>query len=335
MYPILVYVLLVSPLPKFQSVLLYDKQFSRCRPFWDWCTNWPQNDLEPNKVNVPHICYQCLWVSSYSILFSLRPAVFELQEILRKVHQKTQNDLEPYKVTGIPYMCYQYPQAPNCTHFQSSTKRFWETGHFEKVHRMTPNWLWTLQGQMYHINMLLVSMSRKFNSVSLYDQPFLRQAIFETSALNDPKWSWTLQCQRRGQRYSIFVLLMSQSPKFNPIFLYDYDQPFSKYKVVDKRKCTKWLQNDLAVKTVKSTLYILNANPQRSNNRQHWKCTEWPQNDLEHLTIKNTVYVISTYPREPNFRSLCSTTIRFQNTRLVKIRNYGNVSNDLRLILKS
>ncbi len=40
---------------------------------------------------------------------------------------------------------------------------------------------------------------------------------FDTSVPNDPKLHWTLQ----GQRYSIYGLLVSPSPKFQSIALYD------------------------------------------------------------------------------------------------------------------
>ncbi len=40
----------VSPSPKFQSVLLYHQPFLRYKPFWEKCTEWPQNDLEHYKV---------------------------------------------------------------------------------------------------------------------------------------------------------------------------------------------------------------------------------------------------------------------------------------------
>ncbi len=43
-YPI--YVLPVTTSPKFHSVLLFDGLFSSYRPFWEKCTEWPQNDLE-------------------------------------------------------------------------------------------------------------------------------------------------------------------------------------------------------------------------------------------------------------------------------------------------
>ena len=65
----------------------------------------------------------------------------------------------------------------------------------------------------YPIYVLLVAMSPKFHSVSLYDQPFSRCRPF---CDNCTKWHWTLQ----GQRYDIDVLI-SQSLKFHPIFLHD------------------------------------------------------------------------------------------------------------------
>ncbi len=38
---------------KFYTVSLCDQPFSRHRPFWDKCTEWPQIDLEPYiKINL-------------------------------------------------------------------------------------------------------------------------------------------------------------------------------------------------------------------------------------------------------------------------------------------
>ncbi len=45
-----IYVSLESTNPKFHSVSLYDQSLFRYRPFWNKCTAWPQNDLEPYKV---------------------------------------------------------------------------------------------------------------------------------------------------------------------------------------------------------------------------------------------------------------------------------------------
>ena len=99
------------------------------------------------------------------------------------------------------------------------------------------------------------------------------------------KRHWTLQ----GQTYPIYMLLMSQSLKFHPIFLYNHEhltvkstlyklniyqqrpkfssvrlcnRPFSKYKVAENckfRKCTESPQTDFEILTVKRTSYTLNA----------------------------------------------------------------------------
>ncbi len=51
-------------------------------------------------------------------------------------------------------------------------------------------------------------------------------------------------------------------PKFYSVSL--YDQLFSRYKVVEKPKCTDWPQNDFNHLTIISTLYELNTHsPQR------------------------------------------------------------------------
>ncbi len=64
---------------------------------------------------------------------------------------------------------------------------------------------------------------------------------------------------------------------------------------------------------------------------------EWPQTDLKRSNVKIALYIIvyytlSIHPRGPNVRPFRSTNSHFQDTRLLKI---GNVSNDLRLTLKS
>ncbi len=123
-------VLLVSMSPIFHSVLLYNQPFSKYKPFWDKCPEWPQIDFESCKVKFPYICITSIPDSQTSLSFTLWPAVFEIQVILRQVHQ------------------------------------------------MTPKWLWTVQGHMCHIYMLLVSTSPKFHSVSLYDEPFSKYRPF-------------------------------------------------------------------------------------------------------------------------------------------------------------
>ena len=86
MYPI--YVLLLSSSPKFQSASLYDQLFLRIKTS-------AQNDrkmtLNPTRSNLPHI-----WVTSVPdfqipVSFTQWQTVFELQAILRQVHQMTPN----------------------------------------------------------------------------------------------------------------------------------------------------------------------------------------------------------------------------------------------------
>ena len=49
-----------SPIPKYYSVWLYDKPFSRYRPFWDMWTEWPQNECQRYLI----------YISNYSPLES-------------------------------------------------------------------------------------------------------------------------------------------------------------------------------------------------------------------------------------------------------------------------
>ncbi len=63
-----------------------------------------------------------------------------------------------------------------------------------------------------------VSSSLKFQSFSLCGKPFSSYMPFETNSLNDTKWPSTLQ----GQMYPIYVLVVSPSPEFHFVLLYDY-----------------------------------------------------------------------------------------------------------------
>ncbi len=94
------------------QILLYDQPFLRYRPFWDKWTEWPQNYLRyiwPCRVQsqMHPICIASIPEFQISVLFALRPAVFELQTILRKKCTKwPQNDLQHYKVICTPYIWY-------------------------------------------------------------------------------------------------------------------------------------------------------------------------------------------------------------------------------------
>ncbi len=61
-----------------------------------------------------------------------------------------------------------------------------------KVHWRTPTWPLTCRGQRAHIH-TSYAQSRKFSSLSLYDEPFskLRPNFEKKGASNIPKWSLT------------------------------------------------------------------------------------------------------------------------------------------------
>ena len=53
-----IYITPLFPSHKFQSVSLYGQTFSNQMPFWDKCTDIPQNNLEYHKVNdIPYMIY--------------------------------------------------------------------------------------------------------------------------------------------------------------------------------------------------------------------------------------------------------------------------------------
>ncbi len=95
-----------------------------------------------------------------------------------------------------------------------------------------PQWSWTLHGQRYPLCVTIVP------NVSLFS---VRQAVLtKLQAIWDKCTEWP---QNYIEHNAIYVLLMSLSPQFHPIF--PYKPRFLRYKVSDNWKCTKWPQNVL------------------------------------------------------------------------------------------
>ena len=134
---------------------------------------------------------------------------------------------------------------------------------------------------------LILPPSLNFHSVSLYDQPFSRYKVVENRQYTE--WPQNnlkhLQCICR--KYPVYTEYSPPRTKFHSVSF--YDQPFSRYKVVENRKCTKW-----------------------------------PQNDLNHLTVKSTLYTLNANPQGPNFTPFRSTTSRFRDISLPQITNAPN-----------
>ncbi len=68
-----IFVLLVSLSPNFQSVSLY-KTFLSYKPFWRKCTEWPQNGIEPFKIEgAPYVLLISTNPKFYSVLLYYQP----------------------------------------------------------------------------------------------------------------------------------------------------------------------------------------------------------------------------------------------------------------------
>ena len=80
--------------------------------------------------------------------------------------------------------------------------------------------------------------------------------------------------------HPVYTEYLSLRPKFHPVSL--YDQPFSRYKIVENRKCTQW---------------------------------------PHHVSVKSTLCTLNTHFRGQNLTPFRSTTIRCQDTGFSKIGN--------------
>ncbi len=87
---------------------------------------------------------------------------------------------------------------------------------------------------------------------------------------------WTLI----SQKHPVYANFVAPRPKFWSVL--PYNQPFSRYKVVE--------------------------------NRKNWKCTKRPQNDLEHLMVKGTLHTVMYLTLRPKFGEFHSMTSHYWNT---------------------
>ncbi len=100
----------------------------------------------------------------------------------------------------------------------SSYRPFWEW----PLSTEWPKWhLNTTRSQVPHIIFVSSILESQISHQFVLRPPVSSYRPFETSALNDLKWPRTLQGHR------IYLSVVSLSPKFHPILL--YDQPFSSY----------------------------------------------------------------------------------------------------------
>ncbi len=120
-----------------------------------------------------------------------------------------------------------------------------------------------------------------------------------------PEWSWALYCQK----YPVFSKCWTQKPKFHSVSF--YDQPFSRYNVVENWKCTGWPQNDLKHLTDNSYPLHTKYSPEAQISLRFalqptilqmlgcWKSEmnrmtpDWPYNPL---TVQSIPYTLNSHP---------------------------------------
>ncbi len=134
----------------------------------------------------------------------------------------TPSDLEPYKVK-LPYICItSVHDSQTLVRFALRPALFEIQATLRQVHRMTPNWPWTLQCQITLYYITTVPESQISLRFALQPEVLELQAILRHVHWMTSKWPWTLL----GQRYTTYVLLVSPSPKFCSVLLYDQRFPW-------------------------------------------------------------------------------------------------------------
>ena len=68
------FLLLISTSPKFHPVSLYDEALLSYRPFWEKCTEWPQNNLEHYKLKcTPYVLLVSMIPKFHTVLLYGHP----------------------------------------------------------------------------------------------------------------------------------------------------------------------------------------------------------------------------------------------------------------------
>ncbi len=191
-----IYVLLLSPNPKFKSVLLQGQLFCVNGHFETCTPNDPKITLTTKNPKVPQTHFMTAHNSQILLRFSIWPAIFKLQAILRQGPWMTPK--WPWTVKGTRYTCYNLPPPPpppvtNFTQFCSMASRFRLACHFEtsalNYPKMTIN---TKRSKVSHI-----CCRSTESQISLLFT--LQKAVFELQAIlrqvhwMAPKRFWTLK----------------------------------------------------------------------------------------------------------------------------------------------
>ncbi len=145
------------------------------------------NDLHTTSSNVPHTWITALPESQISLHFTLQPAVFELQAILRQVRRMTQNWHWTLQGQIYPYMYNYFPWTHIVLYFTQQPAIFTIHAILRQVHRMTPKWPWTPHDQLYSYMRYYHPRVPRITLFHSTTSHFRVAGHFETSAPSDPK----------------------------------------------------------------------------------------------------------------------------------------------------
>ena len=142
--------------PKFQSVSLYDQQFSRYKVAENRkCTEWPQTDLKHLTVKSTLHTLNTYPMRPKCWCFSLYDYPFPRYKVdqNRKQTEWPQTELKHltvkvtlYTIEWSPpgaHIVVRFALRPAICEIQGRRK--------SEMHRMTPNWTWTLNSQKYPV----------------------------------------------------------------------------------------------------------------------------------------------------------------------------------------
>ena len=112
------------------------------------------------------------------VQFTLRPELFSRYKVVenekknRKCTEWPQNYLKHSTVKSTLYTLGIYHQYPNFGPFPSTAVFQIQDCQKSEMHRMTSDWLWTLNGKKYPVCNKYLPLRPKFWSALLYGQPF-------------------------------------------------------------------------------------------------------------------------------------------------------------------
>ena len=162
-----------SPRPKFLSLSLYDEPFLSYTTYSEKCTEWPQMTFTCSRSKIPICMLQTPPRPKFSSV-SLYDEPFSIyRPIFGKVHRMTPNHLDMFKVKNTNMCATNTPEAQISVRFALWWAVFELWPNFRKSALNDPKWPWHVPSQKYQHVCYIDPQGPNFQSVSLYNEPFL------------------------------------------------------------------------------------------------------------------------------------------------------------------